>query len=211
MRRRNFSVTRAAISPRSTSSRGDAAALLDPAHAPLDPVATTVGFTIERGVTQGSLVASPGDDIADARAVSDRLGIAHYVFDHESAFREDVVEQFADEYMAGRTPVPCIRCNMGPKFTDLFKMARELGADYTFYSEDDPVQEVLRLTGGQGADVVFDCSGGEAAITQATRMVKNGGWVSVIGLWGHDLTVNLDRVPYNNLTLRGSWGWMRLR
>jgi tRNA-uridine 2-sulfurtransferase len=70
-----------------------------------------------------------GDDIRDARAVSDRLGIAHYVFDHESAFREDVVEQFADEYLAGRTPVPCIRCNMGPKFTDLFRMARELGAD----------------------------------------------------------------------------------
>ena len=70
-----------------------------------------------------------GDDIADARAVADRLGIAHYVHDHESAFREEVVESFADEYLAGRTPVPCIRCNMGPKFTDLFAMARELGAD----------------------------------------------------------------------------------
>ncbi|MBU2587665.1 MAG: tRNA 2-thiouridine(34) synthase MnmA [Alphaproteobacteria bacterium] len=70
-----------------------------------------------------------GDDIRDARAVADRLGIAHYVFDHENAFREEVVEQFADEYLAGRTPVPCIRCNMGPKFTDLFRMARELGAD----------------------------------------------------------------------------------
>ncbi len=70
-----------------------------------------------------------GDDIRDARAVADRLGIAHYVYDHESAFREEVVEQFADEYLAGRTPVPCIRCNMGPKFTDLFRMARELGAD----------------------------------------------------------------------------------
>ena len=70
-----------------------------------------------------------GDDIRDARAVSDRLGIAHYVFDHESAFRESVVERFADDYLAGRTPVPCIRCNMGPKFTDLLAMARELGAD----------------------------------------------------------------------------------
>ena len=70
-----------------------------------------------------------GDDIADARAVADRLGIAHYVVDHESAFREEVVDQFADDYLAGRTPVPCIRCNMGPKFTDLFRMARELGAD----------------------------------------------------------------------------------
>ncbi|MDC0886608.1 tRNA 2-thiouridine(34) synthase MnmA [Altererythrobacter sp.] len=70
-----------------------------------------------------------GDDIRDARAVADNLGIAHYVFDHESAFREEVVEQFADDYLAGRTPVPCIRCNMGPKFTDLLRMAKELNAD----------------------------------------------------------------------------------
>jgi tRNA-specific 2-thiouridylase len=70
-----------------------------------------------------------GDDIRDARQVADRLGFAHYVFDHESAFREEVVERFADDYLAGRTPIPCIRCNMGPKFTDLLRMARELGAD----------------------------------------------------------------------------------
>ncbi|MFZ9396133.1 MAG: tRNA 2-thiouridine(34) synthase MnmA [Erythrobacter sp.] len=89
-----------------------------------------------------------GDDIRDARAVADRLGIAHYVFDHESAFREEVVERFADEYLAGRTPVPCIRCNMGPKFTDLFRMARELGADCLATGH-----YVRRVTGAAGPEL----------------------------------------------------------
>ena len=98
-----------------------------------DTGAQVIGITLQLydyGAATGRKGACcAGDDIADARAVCDRLGIAHYVFDHESAFREDVVDQFADEYLAGRTPVPCIRCNMGPKFTDLFRMARELDAD----------------------------------------------------------------------------------
>ena len=70
-----------------------------------------------------------GQDIRAARAVSDRLGFAHYVHDHESRFRDTVIDQFADEYLAGRTPIPCVRCNMGVKFTDLFQLARDLGAD----------------------------------------------------------------------------------
>jgi tRNA-uridine 2-sulfurtransferase len=89
-----------------------------------------------------------GDDIRDARAVADRLGIAHYVFDHESRFREDVVERFADDYLAGKTPIPCIRCNMGPKFTDLLTMARELGADCLATGH-----YVRRVIGGSGAEL----------------------------------------------------------
>jgi tRNA-specific 2-thiouridylase len=95
--------------------------------------AEVIGVTLQlydHGAATGRKGACcAGDDIRDARAVADRLGFAHYVFDHESRFREDVVERFADDYLAGRTPIPCILCNMGPKFTDLLRMARELGAD----------------------------------------------------------------------------------
>jgi len=95
--------------------------------------AETIGVTLQL-YDHGEAVGRAGSccagrDIRDARAVCDRLGIAHYVFDHESSFRETVVETFADEYLAGRTPIPCVQCNMGPKFTDLLKLARDLGAD----------------------------------------------------------------------------------
>ncbi|WP_129793430.1 tRNA 2-thiouridine(34) synthase MnmA [Sphingosinicella sp. CPCC 101087] len=70
-----------------------------------------------------------GRDIFDARAVADRLGIAHYVFDYESRFRDSVIDRFADEYVRGRTPIPCVSCNQSVKFTDLFSLARDLGAD----------------------------------------------------------------------------------
>ena len=70
-----------------------------------------------------------GQDIYDASMVADRLGIAHYVLDYESRFRDSVIEHFADEYARGRTPVPCSLCNQGVKFMDLVAFAKELGAD----------------------------------------------------------------------------------
>ncbi len=68
------------------------------------------------------------DDFHDARAVADRLGIPHYVFDFRDAFERAVVRPFVDEYLAGRTPNPCARCNQHVKFDLLWRRARELGA-----------------------------------------------------------------------------------
>jgi len=69
-----------------------------------------------------------GQDIHDARNVADRIGIPHYVLDYESRFRESVMEDFADTYLAGSTPIPCIRCNQTVKFRDLLATAHDLGA-----------------------------------------------------------------------------------
>ena len=70
-----------------------------------------------------------GQDIHDARNVSDQIGIPHYVLDYESRFKEQVMEDFADTYLSGATPIPCIRCNHTVKFSDLLRTAKDLGAD----------------------------------------------------------------------------------
>jgi tRNA-specific 2-thiouridylase len=69
-----------------------------------------------------------GQDILDARAAADALGVPHYVLDYESKFRAAVIDPFADSYTLGRTPVPCVRCNQTVKFRDLLEVARDLGA-----------------------------------------------------------------------------------
>ena len=70
-----------------------------------------------------------GQDIHDARDVADKIGIPHYVLDYETKFQESVMRDFADSYVAGETPIPCVRCNQTVKFRDLLSTARELGAD----------------------------------------------------------------------------------
>src|SRR5499433_337130 len=69
-----------------------------------------------------------GQDVYDARTVAERIGIPHYVLDYESRFKEAVIDRFAESYVAGETPVPCVDCNMAIKFKDLLGTARELGA-----------------------------------------------------------------------------------
>ncbi|RYE06424.1 MAG: tRNA 2-thiouridine(34) synthase MnmA [Rickettsiaceae bacterium] len=70
-----------------------------------------------------------GQDIYDARTVADRLNIPHYVLDYESRFKESVITKFADSYLRGETPLPCVECNQSVKFNDLLQVAKNLGAD----------------------------------------------------------------------------------
>lgn len=70
-----------------------------------------------------------GIDIQDARQVAERMGFPHYVLDYENVFKDAVIDEFADSYLAGATPVPCIRCNERVKFKDLLNTARDLEAD----------------------------------------------------------------------------------
>ncbi len=92
-----------------------------------------IGITLQL-YDHGRAVGRPGSccagqDIHDARRVADRLGIPHFVLDYEQKFRAAVIDDFADGYVAGETPVPCVRCNQRVKFADLLATAEDLGAD----------------------------------------------------------------------------------
>lgn len=91
-----------------------------------------IGATLQlydNGASAKAGACCAGRDIMDARAVADRIDIPHYVVDSEARFRDSVIGTFADAYARGETPVPCVACNQGVKFTDLLGMARDLGCD----------------------------------------------------------------------------------
>ncbi|MGD9667657.1 MAG: tRNA 2-thiouridine(34) synthase MnmA [Hyphomicrobiaceae bacterium] len=93
-----------------------------------------IGITLQL-YDHGQATAKPGSccagqDIHDARRVADAVGIPHYVLDYERRFAERVIEQFADSYVSGETPIPCVTCNSDIKFGDLLSTARELDADF---------------------------------------------------------------------------------
>jgi tRNA-specific 2-thiouridylase len=101
------------------------------------------GAAIER---KGACCA--GQDIYDARQVAERLGFPHYVLDYESKFRESVINDFADSYLRGETPIPCVRCNQTVKFRDLLTTARDLGAEALATGH-----YVQRVMGAKGAEL----------------------------------------------------------
>lgn len=103
------------------------AALLDKAG--YDVVGVTLQLYDHGAALKKKGACCAGQDIHDARLAAETLGIPHYVLDYESRFRDAVIDQFADSYLAGQTPVPCIRCNQTVKFRDLLDVARDLGAE----------------------------------------------------------------------------------
>jgi tRNA-specific 2-thiouridylase len=89
-----------------------------------------------------------GVDIYDAMQVAAKLGIPHYVLNYEDLFKQSVMEDFADSYLQGETPIPCIRCNQSVKFRDLLKVAKDLGADALATGH-----YVQRIDGAHGAEL----------------------------------------------------------
>ena len=89
-----------------------------------------IGLTLRlhAGSDSRARACCAGKDIRDARRVADQLGIPHYVVDREERFRQAVIDDFADSYLSGRTPLPCVRCNQRIKFRDLLDLALDLGA-----------------------------------------------------------------------------------
>ncbi|WP_420863537.1 tRNA 2-thiouridine(34) synthase MnmA [Algirhabdus cladophorae] len=89
-----------------------------------------------------------GRDIHDARRVAEEMGFPHYVLDYENTFREAVIDEFADSYLGGATPVPCIRCNERVKFKDLLETAKDLDADCMATGH-----YIQRMVGSNGAEL----------------------------------------------------------
>lgn len=93
-----------------------------------------VGVTLQlydhgEAVNATSKTCCAGQDIHDARRVAEERGFPHYVLDYESNFRQSVIDDFADSYLRGETPIPCVKCNQTVKFRDLLDVAKNLGAD----------------------------------------------------------------------------------
>src|SRR6185312_7069610 len=134
-----------------------AAALLH--HAGYEVIGVTLQLYDHGAALKKTGACCAGQDIHDARMAAEKIGIAHYVLDYESRFRDSVIEEFADSYLRGETPVPCIRCNQSVKFHDLLAVARDLGAEAMatghYVGRSD---EAGRISMRRGADLSRDQS-----------------------------------------------------
>ncbi|MET0258612.1 MAG: tRNA 2-thiouridine(34) synthase MnmA [Methylobacterium sp.] len=132
-----------------------------------------------------------GQDINDARRVAEALGIPHYVLDYEDRFRESVIDRFAESYLAGETPIPCVECNRSVKFRDLLGMAHDLGADALatgHYVASRPVPE-----GGRGLYRALDPARDQSYFLYATTPAQLAFLRFPLGEMGKDETRRIAR------------------
>ena len=94
-----------------------------------DVIGVTLQLYDHGAAIQKAKACCAGQDIYDAKRVAEMMDFPHYVLDYESNFKEQVIEDFADTYLKGATPIPCVRCNQTVKFKDLLAVAKDLGAD----------------------------------------------------------------------------------
>ena len=114
-------------------------------HLGYDVVGVTLQLYDHGAAIQKKGACCAGQDIYDAKRVAEECGFKHYVLDYESRFREAVIEEFADTYLAGFTPIPCVRCNQTVKFADLLETAKQLGA--VCMATGHYIQRVVGATG----------------------------------------------------------------
>lgn len=117
-------------------------------HLGYDVVGVTLQLYDHGAAIQKKGACCAGQDIYDAKRVAEECGFKHYVLDYESRFREAVIEEFADTYLAGFTPIPCVRCNQTVKFADLLETARQLGAECMATGH-----YIQRVEGGEGPEL----------------------------------------------------------
>ena len=124
-----------------------------------DVVGITLQLYDHGQAVQKTKACCAGQDINDAKNVADKIGFPHYTLDYESQFKQSVIDDFADSYVRGETPIPCIRCNQTVKFRDLMQVARDLDGD--FLATGHYVQRICdanRVSMHRGVDLAKDQS-----------------------------------------------------
>src|ERR1700731_4665132 len=137
-----------------------------------DVIGVTLQLYDHGAATHRKGACCAGQDIQDARRVAERLGIPHYVLDYESRFREKVIDRFAESYVAGETPIPCVACNQHIKFADLFDTAKDLGADALATGHYVVSREAAR--GGRALYRAADCERDQSYFLFATTREQLG-------------------------------------
>lgn len=138
-----------------------------------------------------------GQDIYDARRVAEDLGFAHYVLNYENNFKESVIDDFADSYIRGETPIPCVKCNQTVKFRDLLEVAKDLGADCM--ATGHYIQRVIDAKGKAHLVRAHDDGKDQSYFLFATTQEQLDFLRFPLGGWSKDVTrEHAERLGLNN-------------